>query len=97
MSREPYLVPSARRVIERADGERVQPMGFIHPCYVEGCNEYAPFGYKLPHRPLGLYACKAHVNGLETLFRQSALAPQEAPDATGNATGDSPAGDDRRP
>jgi hypothetical protein len=52
--------------ISRHGGPPEQPYAFMHPCYVEGCEASAPFGFGvslLRGRP-GRWACEDHKAGL---------------------------------
>lgn len=65
-SNKPELVDVAP--VRHADGTTTMSKGFIHPCYVEGCEEYAPFGFRMKGWPLGLWACRGHRAGAEEVF-----------------------------
>ena len=62
MTREPFW----RKCGVPVSGE--QPLAFIHPCFVDGCEASAPFGFGvalLKGRP-GKWACAEHRNGTLT-------------------------------
>jgi hypothetical protein len=84
MSREPFSVESGPMFIPKGETEKRQGYGLIHPCWKDGCEATAPFGIgvSLLKDKLGTWSCRAHLNELETLLRQSASRENvETPDA----------------
>lgn len=61
-------------------GEMAVPRAFIHPCFKDGCGEYAAWGFG------ERFACRAHRNELSTLFDQARAT--QAGGTDGRSTGD---------
>lgn len=71
-------------------GETRVPRAFIHPCFKEGCDDYAAWGFG------ERFACRAHRNELSTLFDQRARISTGEADAS-TRDGGLFAGDHRGP
>jgi hypothetical protein len=71
--RKPSFIPSgpAFRPKGAAEGTIEQGMGFIHPCFVDGCEEVAPFGFgvSILKGDTGFWACAIHRADAEALFK----------------------------
>lgn len=64
LNRAPRLVVIGMPFKNR-QGESIVPRAFIHPCFKEGCAEYAAFGFG------ETWACGSHRNEASILFLQS--------------------------
>lgn len=73
----------------RGQAEAVQPMAFMHPCWKEGCDADAPFGFgvALLRRKPGRWSCAEHRNELLEVLAHPAMEAGEAPHVE-NGTGD---------
>lgn len=93
MSRAPFY----RKYGVPVNGE--QPLAFIHPCHVDGCEASAPFGFgvRLREGHPGKWACAEHRNGILTPAADTASTNEGGENVEGNAAGTGPAGDDVGP
>ena len=74
----------------KRDGTIMEPMRFIHPCYVDGCDNEAcqGVGVALLRGKPGLWACPEHFDGLLNSERHTVPEPTEADDASSNDDSD---------
>lgn len=79
--REPQIIIIGPPFKNKA-GEMVTPKAFLHPCFKDGCREYAAWGFG------ELWACRAHVNEASTLFDHHRRIERERENEQGS-TGDS--------
>ena len=77
----------------------VQPLAFLHPCYVDGCEASAPFGsgVRLREGQPGKWACAEHRNGLLAIVADTASTNEGGENVESNAAGAGAAGADVEP
>lgn len=76
--REPFLRQIGPK-FKNDEGEEITPRAIFHPCFKEGCDANAPFGYGTNVRKNigGTWSCAAHRQELEDLIRKQLQADQE--------------------